>query len=434
MTAAVRSFSGLGLALVLMLGCFRGANSQTGPGDLEALKKTAPKVYIDCSICDIEYIKTEITFINYVRDRNEAEVHILITTLQTGSGGREYTLAFMGQNAFAGLDDTVKYFSNTTDTDDDVRKGLVGALKKGLMTYVVRTPIARRMVVNYAEERKPATGADKWDSWIFSLSGDGYFSGDNVYTDQSFGLNVSANRVTPDLKVRLGLSAYFNNNRILYDEETIKSTQENYSASSLFVKSLGEHWSAGVSLNADSSTYDNIQSRFIPAPAVEFNVFPYSQSTRRQLCFLYRLQFEITRYRQETIYFKLRENLWKESLSVTLNLKEKWGVVSASLSGSHYFQDMSEYRLSAFGTVQVNLVKGLNVFVLGGGSRIHDQLSLVAGVASLEEILLQRRQLATSYSYFASFGISYTFGSIYTNVVNPRFGRSGSSGASIIID
>ncbi len=434
MTAAVRTVSAFGLALALMLGCFGGASAQTGPADIEALKKTAPKVYIDCSICDIEYIKTEITFINYVRDRNEAEVHILITTLQTGSGGREYTLAFMGQNAFGGLDDTVKYFSNTTDTDDDVRKGLVGALKKGLMTYVVRRPIARRMVVNYAEENKPAPGADKWDSWIFNLSGDGYFSGDNVYTDHSFGLNASANRVTPDLKVRLGLSAYFNKNRILYEDETITSTQENYSASSLVVKSLGEHWSAGVSFNADSSTYSNIHSRFIPAPAVEFNVFPYSQSTRRQLCFLYRLQFEITRYRQETIYFKLRENLWKESLSVTLNLKEKWGVVSASFSGSHYFQDMSKYRLSAFGTVQVNLVKGLNVFVLGGGSRIHDQLSLVAGEASLEEILLQRRQLATSYSYFASFGISYTFGSIFTNVVNPRFGRSGSGGVSIIID
>jgi len=41
--------------------------------------------------------------------------------------------------------------------------------------------------------------------------------------------------------------------------------------------------------------------------------------------------------------------------------------------------------------------------------------------ASLEEILLRRRELETSYYYYFSIGLSYTFGSIYNNVVNPRF-------------
>jgi hypothetical protein len=31
-------------------------------------------------------------------------------------------------------------------------------------------------------------------------------------------------------------------------------------------------------------------------------------------------------------------------------------------------------------------------------------------------------------------GLSYTFGSIYTNVVNPRFGRAGGGGMTIRID
>jgi hypothetical protein len=423
-----------GLAASIILGASLFAAGQTGATDIESLKKTAPKVYLDCSSCDLEYVKTEVTFVNYVRDRKEAEVHILITTLQTGSGGREYTIAFSGQNGFAGLDDTVKYFSNTTDTEDDVRRGLVAALKKGLMMYVAKRPIGRRMEVAYAAEKKPSAEKDPWNYWVFSLSGSGYFSGEKTYKDRFLDFNASAKRVTPDLKVNLGLSAYFNHNRILYEDETTTSTQEEYSFSSLVVKSLGEHWSAGVSFNADASTYSNILSRVIPAPAVEYNVFPYSQSTRRQLRFLYRLQYEITRYRDETIYFKQRENLWKESLSLTLNLKEKWGSVSASLAGAHYFHDLSKYRITSFAMVQVNVVKGLNVFVLGSGSRIHDQLSLVAGAATLEEILLSRRQLATSYSYFVEFGIGYTFGSIYTNVVNPRFGSAGSSGTSIIID
>jgi hypothetical protein len=41
--------------------------------------------------------------------------------------------------------------------------------------------------------------------------------------------------------------------------------------------------------------------------------------------------------------------------------------------------------------------------------------------ASLEDVLLQRRRLATSYRGSGSVGLSYSFGSMFTNVVNPRF-------------
>lgn len=100
---------------------------QTGQIASEALKKEAPKVFIDCGICDIDYIRTEITFVNYVRDRKEAQIHILITTQSTGSGGREYTIAFIGQREFNGINDTHKYYSQQTDTQDEIREGLVKA-------------------------------------------------------------------------------------------------------------------------------------------------------------------------------------------------------------------------------------------------------------------------------------------------------------------
>jgi len=69
------------------------------------------------------------------------------------------------------------------------------------------------------------------------------------------------------------------------------------------------------------------------------------------------------------------------------------------------------------------------------GSIIHDQLSIAKGVgASLEEVLLRRKQLETNYNYYLSIGLSYTFGSIFTNVVNPRFGSESSGGMSITIN
>ncbi len=234
---------------ILFFALIPQAFSQTP--DIEALKKTAPKVYIDCSSCDIDYIKTEITFVNYVRDRNEAEVHVLITTQGTGSGGREYTLTFSGQNAFKGVDDIEKYFSDSTNTADEVRQGLVKALKMGLMGYVARRPIASQIAVSYTEPKKPETRVDKWKSWVFSLSGQGFFSGEQSYNRNYFDFNVSANRVTPDVKLRLGLSADFGKQHYEYEDQTYSNIQESYYFSGLFVKAFGEHWSAGFSLDAE---------------------------------------------------------------------------------------------------------------------------------------------------------------------------------------
>jgi len=48
----------------------------------------------------------------------------------------------------------------------------------------------------------------------------------------------------------------------------------------------------------------------------------------------------------------------------------------------------------------------------------------------MEDVLLRRYALETNYNYWTSIGFSYSFGSIFNNIVNPRFG--GSSGRIII--
>ncbi len=410
-----------------------GLIAQEEQADIEALKKTAPKIFLDCGSCDFNFIKTEITFVNYVRDRNEAQVHILITTLRTGGGGREYTVSFLGQNEFAGVNDVQKYYSGKIDTDDEIRQGLVKVLKIGLMPYVARTPIASRIALDWSPEEKPAEGKDRWNYWVFSLSGNGYFNGESSYNYRSLGLNFSANRVTPDLKVGLSLSVHHYRDKFIYEDETIESPSDSAYFNGLVVKSLNDHWSVGGYVETESSTYQNIRISTQIAPAIEYNVFPYSESTRRQLRFLYKMGFRTVRYREETIYLKTSELLWDESLSASLELKEKWGTVSTSLSGSHYFHDRRKYNLGIFSIISLQMVKGLNLYIIGSGSRIHDQLSLARGGASLEEVLLQRKQLATTYEYFVSVGVSFTFGSVYTNVVNPRFGSTGGGGMSVSI-
>ncbi len=196
---------------------------QTNQIDIEALKKEAPKVFIDCGMCDIDYIRTEITFVNYVRDRKEAQIHILITTQSTGSGGREYTIAFIGQQEFNGINDTHKYYSQQTDTQDEIREGLVKALKIGVMSYVAKTSIASRINISYSAKTDMADKVNKWNYWVFRLSGNGYFNGEKSYKSRSLSSSFDASRVTPDLKISMSLSTSHNRSDYIYTDETIES-------------------------------------------------------------------------------------------------------------------------------------------------------------------------------------------------------------------
>ena len=403
--------------------------------DLEALKRQAVKVYIDCGYCDMEYIKNEITFVNYVRDRNEAQVHILITMQDTGSGGNEYTLTFIGQNAFADVKDVQKYYTNSTDTADEVRRGLVQSLRLGLMSFVGRTPISGRLTIRYTPPRDLGPVRDPWNFWVFSLSSSGNFSGQKTSKRNNMEGSFSANRVTEQAKLQL--SFYYSTSRqkfvIESEDRTVSGTSESWEGNGLFVKSLGEHWSAGAYVETSSSFYSNLNFSLAVAPALEYNFYPYAQSTRRQLRVLYRLAWNPVRYRETTQSGVLRETLWKESLSLNLDLREKWGTISAMLSGVNYLDHFTEGQINTFSMVSLNVYKGLNVFVLGAWSLIHGQLSLRLREPTADEVYLRLVELKTNSNSFYAIGVQFTFGSIFTNVINPRFGSSGGGSMNIIM-
>ncbi len=397
-------------------------------GDIRELKEGAARVFIDCDFCDIDYIRTEITFVNYVRDRKEADVHVLITIQDTGSDGREYTLAFIGQNGWAGVDNTLKFVSDKTQTDDEIRQGLAQILKIGLVGYAARTPIHSRLTVSFLDRVDAGMVRDRWDFWVFSFSLNGMEFGEKSQARTMLYGNLSANRITPAAKLRLGLSGDYSKSRFSFDGADIISESDSATFDGLYVKSLGGHWSAGIFLTVESSTFRNIDFSVNPSPAVEYDVFPYAESTRRQLRFLYRLNLKRVRYREETIYDKMNETLFGQSLEAALEVKEPWGTAEASIEGSHYFHNAKMNRLELSGEVSLRLFKGLSLTMSASYERIRDQLGLPKGDLKLEEVLLQRRELATDYNYSLSVGLSYTFGSIYSNVVNPRFGSNGSMG------
>ncbi len=263
------------------------------------------------------------------------------------------------------------------------------------------------------------------------MSANGFLSGEQVYRSQSWNFSASANRVTPDWKIRIGAEYSLNKNAYDYEGFSYESESRSRSATGLAVRSLNDHWSVGAAVSAGASTYNNYDFYLSVKPAIEFDVFPYSESTKMLLCFLYYAGPEFFRYTEETIFDKKRETLWQQALSVALDLKRPWGTMSVSLSGSHYFHDFSKNRLQLSASVSWRIFKGLSFNLSGSGSRVRDQLGLPKGGASYEEVLLRRRQLATGYDYYFSVGLSYTFGSVLSNIVNPRFGSGGGTSISI---
>lgn len=405
------------------------AASQQPPDSLAALKSQALRVYFDCRRCDQDYIRTEITFVNYVIDRKDAQVHILVSIDRTASGGRKYSLNFIGQHDFTGRNDTLVYNANEQDTQDIVRAGLVQVLKVGLVGYIAKTPLMEQLTISFRQKMTADVVEDRWNNWVFNIEAGGFFSGEKSSNRLNFDGSVSANRITEDWKVRTRYWQNHEERNFFFDDSTTVSgtrtesvIRKNWNLNGLLVKSMGQHISAGVSAQARSSTYQNIARSINFSPALEYNFFPYAESTRRELRFLYRLGVSDVRYAEITLYDQTSETLYQQSLSVELEQKQTWGSVDVTLEGSSYLHDLQLNRLVLSGRISVRLFKGLSIRLFGNVERIRDQLSLPAGESTEEDILLRRTEQATDFSYWGNLGISYTFGSIYNNIVNPRFG------------
>ncbi len=387
-------------------------------------------VFLDCDRCDFSYIRREITFVNYVRDRTEAQVHLLITIEQAG-GGRAYTLNFIGREDFASVADTLNYASSNTDTDDERRAGLVQVMKLGLVRYVARTPLAGQLDISYDAEETQAQQTspedDPWNFWVFRVGVNGSFDIEEVTDSYRFSGSVNASRVTEDWKFRISAGGSYRENNFEVDDTTFTSVRRNGSARALAVKSLGRRWSVGGFTSASTSSFNNTALSVTISPAIEFNIFPYDESSRREFLFSYFLNLRSFDYDELTIFDKTHEVLLHQEFEINLEFEEPWGEAAASFEASNYLTDFEEnltdlYQLELFGYVEVRVVRGLSLFAHGSVSRIRDQIFLPKEEASEEDILLGNIRLPTSFGYSFSLGFSYTFGSIYNNIVNPRFG------------
>ena len=384
------------------------------------------RIFLDCQTgCDENYVRTEIPWVAFVRDRMVADVHVLLTGLGTGAGGEEFTIALIGQGAFRARVDTLTFVSQPGQPSDLVRQGVTRTIQLGLVPFVARTPGAGRLRITAAEVAAgPAAAAplDPWRLWVMSVGLNGPFENEQQQQELELDASASARRITEAWKIGISAEANVERERFELDDRTVTNTQESYEGGAVAVRSVGRHWAVGAQAAASSSVFDNLDLALRVAPAVEYSLWPYDEATRRQLVFQYSLGVSSFAYREETIFDRLEETRPTQAFVVGYDVEQPWGTADAELEAASFLDDPTQFRVEVDGGVDLRLVRGLELRLGGSASLIRDQLAIVKRDATPEEILLQRRALQTDYRYEAYVGISYTFGSIFNSIVNPRFG------------
>jgi len=393
----------------------------------DARPSIALRVFLDCDFqCDFDYLRREITFVNWVRDREDAQVHVLVTTRDSG-GGEEWAFEFIGLENLADRGITLLYNTSDTDTEDEEREGYAQVLRIGLLNFLVNTPAAERIEIIHeaaeATEVEVATPEDDpWNFWVFRAEVETELEGEQRQTERTFSGEFSANRTTEEWKLRSEIDARFSEEEFeLSDGRIVTSDRNNWGAFGQVVKSLGPHWGASIRSAMDSSTFDNQDLDVSAAPGIEYNIFPYAESSRRQLTFTYEIGFTWVRYDELTIFDKLEETLFDQNLLVNYDVTQPWGQIGFYTEAGNYLNHFDQYRVELGGGAEVRIIRGLALNVDGEFSWVRDQRFLPREDATDEEILTRQRALGTDYEYEVSVSISYTFGSIFNNVVNPRF-------------
>jgi hypothetical protein len=410
--------------LLTLLGAMAAGAQEASPGE-------PVRVFLDCGFCDDDYLQVETPWVSFVRDRDASDVHLLLTRIQTGGGGQRYQLAVLPQDS-AGRRDTLTFVTGPTATEDGRRSEITRNVQLALVPYAMRTSARtglRVVSIRPADSalRPVEMAPDPWRAWVFEVGGSASVQNEERQSDANFEGSVEGRRVTAGLKLGFESSAESRWSRFQLDDDdeaagAVVSRSERYDGGIVAVRSLGPHWAVGGEAAANSSTFSNTRLAVRGAPAVEYSLWPYAQAIRRQLVFQYSVGLSSYAYREMTIYDRLREVRPNHTLVIGYDVRQPWGSANASLEAASYLDDMDQNRIEADAEWNVRLFQGLELELEASAERIRDQLSIPKRDATPEEILLQRRALATDYRYEFRLGFSYTFGSIFSAVVNPRFG------------
>ncbi len=386
---------------------------------------TSLKIFVNGDKPDDAFLRKEIPFVDFVRDQNLCDVQVMITSMRTASGGNMYELDFIGKKDYKNINYQIEHTSNQDETYYQQRGELVDVIKSGLLPYISQSGNLNDFVLNYKGPKKLLIDKiknqkDPWHHWIFELGADGSYYKEASIEDYAYSGSMNANYITDQWKIR---NNFYTRKHVNHynDSGNIISANDSYTNfQSSVVKSINGRWSYGFFGRVQHSTYRNYALAYDFSPAIEYNIFPWEDVAQKEFTVAYHLGIQHNKYIATTIYEKNAETLGYQSMNINFRMIQPWGDINSSLAGYDYIEIPSFYSIQFNTRVSARLTKNLSFRVSMNAQSIHNQIYLPQGDASLEEILLQQRSLATTYQYSFSAGIAFTFGSIYNNVVNRR--------------
>lgn len=419
------------LALVLALPAALSAQDNDA-ARAEPAAEPRVRVFLDCHArgCDRNFFVTEMPFALWTQDRLDADVHLLITGLTTGADGIEYTVAFLGRGIFAGRQDTLRTSVPPNSTDDIRRRTLVGVVQLGLVPYAMRVSGAAPFSLRYTRPEGLGSAEslirDPWNFWVYRARVNGSGNAESLNSSYQVTGSVNASRVTEALKLSFNASQEYRANTFTFSDGTDATfILRSADLSARLVHSVSEHWSIGARLTGGLSEFRNQDAHAGADLSAEYNVFPWRDATTRQLIAAIAIGGRYFDYREITIFERLTETRPVARAILAGESRQQWGTLDGTLRYTHFLHDAKTYNVSFNGRAQVRLTRGLSLELRGEAAKVNDQLYLRRGGATDDEVLTRQRALATAYRIGGSIGLSFTFGSIYNTIVNPRLDELG---------
>ncbi|HKJ02357.1 MAG TPA: hypothetical protein VJ997_07880 [Longimicrobiales bacterium] len=405
----------------------------------------ALRVYLDCQggwrggVCDGNLYRQEITFVNWVRQPQDAQVHVILTSQSAGGGGTRYTLDFLGREGLGDLVDQFTYSASVTDVQDETLQGILRTFRLGLVRFAVAAGFGDDLDVTMLGSVPPGGTApggeqlapedDPWNFWVFSVNGNASVEKEDLQENTDVGFGMNANRTTEAWRFNVRADGSFE--RETYDlpqddgtVSTVHNDQDQWNVSAIGVKTLGAHLGMGAEITANNSTQLNRHLLVGFGSGVEYNYFPYTESNRRFLLARYVVSVNKVEYIDTTVFNALEETVYQHEVNLSYEAREPWGNANVSAGLSQYLDRTQAWSFNVRGNVRYRLFRGFSVTVNGQYRKVRDQIYLAKEELSEEDILLGRRRLPTASQTEFRVGLSYSFGSIFNNAVNERF-RSG---------
>jgi hypothetical protein len=389
----------------------------------------APRVFLDCRSqdCDGTYYRTEIPWVSWVRDQADSDVYLLMTSQQTGGGGREYLLDLEGRGANPDYRLASRYRAGPTDTERERLDGI--ALTMGLALAQFATEAGfRDLVALQVLGADPTAGLvsadqvdDPWNLWVLRVQANGNYEGQSSRYEWRVSTGLNVDRVTPTWKQSYQANFNRRSQRVEFDDgSAFEDQRHDWGVNWRVVYALAESWSLGVSGNVGRNTANNqdIWGQF--NPAIEYSFFPYEDATRRSLTAFYEVGPVYRHYFERTLFDQTEELRGEQALTISFSQRQPWGGAGVNLRGSSYLHDFGRNNVQLNGNLEFRIVRGLDLNVGASYERVRDQIYLRGGDLTPEERLLRLQQEQTEFRARMNFGLSYRFGSPFNNVVNNR--------------